>query len=254
MGGEARWFEFDVDPGQDVKAVLSGLPADYDVALYGDIGKAFNQLVNGDDLAQLAASSASTGVSGAQVPEYPEETSEIPTLENPPSGQQFAPRVYAPRVYAPRVYAPRVYAPRVYAPRVYAPRVYAPGSYIPANVSDQSLSDAFSAAQNQMLLAASTNTGNVDEIVSASTGNTDGVFYLRVQGHDDAAFDDNTPFQLTRTTESANPECAGLTTFPKDPDDAAPAETTQQTVIVTDTNRLGLTGEHAGLDRLPRLA
>ena len=166
--------------------------------------------------------------------------SEIPTLENPPSGQQFAPRVYAPRVYAPRVYAPRVYAPRVYAPRVYAPRVYAPGSYIPANVSDQSLSDAFSAAQNQMLLAASTNTGNVDEIVSASTGNTDGAFYLRVQGHDDAAFDDNTPFQLTRTTESANLECAGLTTFPKDPDDAAPAVTTQQTVIVTDTNRLNL--------------
>ena len=144
-------------------------------------------------------------------------------MANPPSGQQFAPRVYAPRVYAPRVYAPRVYAPRVYAPRVYAPRVYAPGSYIPANVSDASLSDAFSAAQNQTLLAVSTNTGNVDEIVSASTGNTDGVFYLRVQGHDDAAFDDNTPFQLTRTTKAANAGCAGLTTFPKDPDDAAPA-------------------------------
>ena len=249
--GEARWFKFEIDPGQDVKAVLAGasgvdnLPADYDVALYGDIGKAFDQLVNGDDLARLTASSAATGVSSTQVPEYPAETSEIPTKEDPPSGQQFAPRVYAPRVYAPRVYAPRVYAPRVYAPRVYAPRVYAPGSYIPANVSDDSLSDAFSAAQNQVLLAASTNTGKLDEVVSASTGNSDGVFYLRVQGHDDTAFDDQVSFQLTRTTDAANPACVGLQTYPKDPGDAAPDVTTQAAVIVTDTNRLGLTANSA---------
>ena len=107
-------------------------PADYDMALYGDVGAAFEQLTGGTDVTSLAAgASAGAPGSGSQTPEYSSAVTDIPTKDSPPSGQTFAPRVYAPRVYAPRVYAPRVYAPRVYAPRVYAPRVYAPDSYAP---------------------------------------------------------------------------------------------------------------------------
>jgi hypothetical protein len=259
--GEARWFKFRVSPDQDVKATLQGLtgtdnlPADYDIALYGDIQQAFDQIVSGDDIAQLAASSASTGVTDTQVPSFPPVTSSIPTKASPPTGQQFAPRVYAPRVYAPRVYAPRVYAPRVYAPRVYAPRVYAPGSYVPDNV-DSSLSDAYSAAQNQVLVAASTNTGKLDEVASGYTGSTTGWFYIKVQGHDDGAFDSATPFQVTGTATVSNAACVGLQPVPKDPNDAAPAVNSQQTVIVTDTNRLGVTGtaKTSYLDSLGKLA
>ena len=68
---------------------------------------------------------------------------------------------------------PRVYAPRVYAPRVYAPRIYAPDSYNPDLDADPAFRDAFSAAQNQTLLAVSANTGDKRD-VSAATGNTDG--------------------------------------------------------------------------------
>jgi hypothetical protein len=255
--GETRWFKFGVLPGQDVSVTLKGLtgddnlPADYDLALYGDIEAAFNQLVDGDPLAQLAATSAASGVTDSQVPQYPDETATIPTEDNPPTGEQFAPRIYAPRIYAPRIYAPRIYAPRIYAPRIYAPRIYAPGSYIPANVSDASLSDAFSAAQNQTLLAASSNTGTADETVSATTGNTTGFFYVRVQGHGDADFDAADAFQLTRT-QTGNAACAGLQTFAKDY--VAPANPTQETVIVTDSNRLGLSdGTQAKTDYLASL-
>jgi hypothetical protein len=242
--GEARWFKFPVVPGQDVSVSLKGLlgddalPADYDLALYGDVGAAFDQLVDGDPVAQLASTSAASGVTDTQVPQFPAETATIPTRENPPTGQQFAPHVYSPHVYSPHVYSPHVYSPHVYSPHVYSPRVFTPGSYIPANVSDSSLSDAFSAAQNQALLAASTNTGTADETVSASSGNTTGFFYVRVEGHGDADFDANEAFQLNLTS-TGNPACTGLQTFPKDYADA-PASPTQQTVIVTDTNRLGL--------------
>ncbi len=114
------------------------------------------------------------------------------------------------------------------------------------------MSDAFSAAQNQVLLAASTNTGTADETVSATTGNTDGFFYVRVQGHGDADFDASDAFQVTRTITAANPACGGLVSFPKDY--VAPPSPTQQTVIVTDTNRLGLAaGSQARTDYLASL-
>ena len=120
----------------------------------------------------------------------------------------FAPRIYAPRIYAPRIYAPRIYAPRIYAPRIYAPRIYAPDAYVPDIESNQAFREAFSAAQNQTLLAVSANTERDDEIVTASTGNTSGFFYVRVQGHGDADFDAVSTFGLERTTSSS--ACEGL--------------------------------------------
>ena len=127
---------FPVVPGQDVRVTLNSVASgkDYDLALYGDIEAAYEQL-SGDDLTSAGAS-ATAGVGDDQTLQYPEEVAEIPTKANPPEGRQFAPRIYAPRIYAPRIYAPRIYAPRIYAPRIYAPRIYAPDSYIPELVSD----------------------------------------------------------------------------------------------------------------------
>ena len=39
--GKARWYKFDVTPGQRIEVELSGLPADYDLAVFKDIGQAF---------------------------------------------------------------------------------------------------------------------------------------------------------------------------------------------------------------------
>ena len=254
--GEARWFKFPVIPGQQATVDLTNLPKDYDVALYGDIQQAFDQLSQSSGTAQLA-STAAAGAPGSQtqVPSYEPELTTIATKENPPAvTQQFAPRVYAPRVYAPRVYAPRVYAPRVYAPRVYAPRVYAGDSFLPELASDENFRNAFSTAQNQTLLAVSANTGTQSETVAASTGNTDGDYYVRVQGHTDAAFDSDRAFSLTRTL-SGSTACEGVHDQGTAPAAAPAAPGRDTTLIVTDTNKLDLTGDRrdsylASLDSL----
>ncbi|WP_151083239.1 hypothetical protein [Nocardioides cynanchi] len=242
--GEARWYRFPVVPGQQVTVNLGNLPADYDLALYGDIGAAFQRLGGSSDITSLAAASAAGAPgSGSQVPDYPTSVTKIASSTDTLPSTTFAPRVYAPRVYAPRVYAPRVYAPRVYAPRVYAPRVYAPDSFLPDLASDPSFAQAFTAAQDQTLLAVSANTSTDSETVSASTGNTDGYFYVRVQGHTDQQSNKNVPFTLTRST-SGNADCAGLVDFsgqPLIPQLTADSSTTDPgTVVLTDTNKLGL--------------
>ena len=109
---------------------------------------------------ELAASTAARASPTARCRSTRPTVAAIPTKAAPPTGQQFAPRIYAPRIYAPRIYAPRIYAPRIYAPRIYAPRIYAPDSYVPdLGLRPGVPGDAFSGAQNQTLLAVSANTG-----------------------------------------------------------------------------------------------
>jgi hypothetical protein len=222
--GEARWYRFPVVPGQQVSVSLKNLPADYDLALYGDIQQAFDALSDGDYVSQLAgAAAAGAPGSGSQVPNYPTDVTTVPTsADNVPSTK----------------FAPRIYAPRIYAPRIYAPRIYAPDSYVPDLESNDAFRNAFSTAQNETLLAVSANTERSDEIVTASTGNTNGYFYVRVQGHDDAEFDAVKAFGLERTT--GNSDCDGLETYSNSPT-LAPSRTDARTVILTDTNKLGLT-------------
>ncbi|NYD40785.1 hypothetical protein [Nocardioides panaciterrulae] len=254
--GEARWFRFPVVPGQHVSVDLGHLPADYDVALYGDIGAAFQSLTGGDDVTRLAATSAAGAPGpGSQVPSYPDAVTTVPTNASELPSTTFAPRIYAPRIYAPRIYAPRIYAPRIYAPRIYAPRIYAPDSFVPSLDSDAAFRDAFSAAQDQALLAVSANTGTGEETVSAGTGNTDGYFYVRVQGHTDRVADPDHAFHLGRTV-SGGEDCAGLQDHATTPT-LAPTRDDARTVIVTDTTRLGLTDgtdTAAFLDSLGSLA
>ena len=51
--------------------------------------------------------------------------------------------------------------------------------------------------------------------MSASTGNTSGSFFVRVQGHTDQAFGD-TPFQLT-VGKQGDAGCAGVDDIPANP-------------------------------------
>jgi hypothetical protein len=229
--GEARWFKFPVVPNQNVSVTLTNPSGDdYDIALYGDISAAYDKLSGDPDL--LAASADGVPLSDTQVPDYPAQVTSIPDA----NGSQ----TFAPRIYAPRIYAPRIYAPRIYAPRIYAPRIYAPDSYVPDLAADSSFQQAFSAAQNQTLLAVSATAGSSEaETVSASSGNTDGYFYVRVQGHHDQAFDAGNPFSLQLDTGDSG--CGTLSDFSGTPltptvDPAAPA--TPATVIVTDSGRM----------------
>ena len=101
-------------------------------------------------------------------------------------------------------------------------------------MSDESFQEAFSAAQNQTLLAVGSQPGT-SEVVNASSGNTNGNFYVRVQGHGNQDFDAAHAFTLTATASGSgcgtlDPK-TGETLMPPIADDA-PSD--PATVIVTD--------------------
>ena len=237
--GEARWYRFPVVPGQQATVELTGLANDDDIALYGDISNAFDQLSSGTELTQLAASAQGAPGSGTQIPGYPTAATHIPKSNVTP---QFAPHIYAPHIYAPHIYAPHIYAPHIYAPHIYAPHIYAPDAYDPSLSGSPAFSEAFSAAQDQTLLAVSTNTGSEDETVSAPTGNTSGYFYVRVQGHTEQTPAGSFHLHLD-VTDDAGTNCVNLTDDSDLPLGLTPSadQADPASVIVSDTNRLGLT-------------
>jgi hypothetical protein len=78
--GKARWYKFAVTPGQRIDIRLSGLPADYDLAAFKDIGQAFASQFNpatagSSDLLKLTA--------------------------------EYAPSTYSPSTFAPSNFSPR---------------------------------------------------------------------------------------------------------------------------------------------------
>ncbi len=63
------------------------------------------------------------------------------------------------------------------------------------------------------MVSVNTGTGATgSETATVSTGNNQGYFYVRVQGHDDQAFDTATPFHLGLEISGIQ-DCVGLSTF-----------------------------------------
>ncbi len=116
--GETRWYRFPVVPGEQATVNLTDLPADDDVALYGDIGAAFDQLSSSTDLSQLAAASAQ----GAPGSEH--------AGAGLPGGRHRHPDVQRHARSSPR----RSTRPHIYAPRIYAPRDLRPAHLRPAHL------------------------------------------------------------------------------------------------------------------------
>ena len=163
----------------------------------------------------------------------------MPTSEANAPLDEFAPRIYAPRIYAPRIYAPRIYAPRIYAPRIYAPRIYAPDSYVPDLASDAGVPRRVHRGAEPDAAGRVGEHRDGAETVTASTGNTDGFFYVRVQGHDDQVFDADLPFELDSHDHGRRATATGSTTSLRARRRSDATGPTPTTVIVTDTNKLG---------------
>ena len=81
--GKARWYKFDVLPGQTIDVRLSALPADYDLAVFKDIGQTFAK--------QFTPGGAST--------------SDLVKLT-----AEYAPSVFSPSVFSPSVFSPSVFS------------------------------------------------------------------------------------------------------------------------------------------------
>ena len=160
--GEARWFKFPVVPGQQATVDLSqpaGRLRRRAVRRHpGGLRPARQR--RRPDPAGRPRRRPGRPASATQVPGVPDQRPDDPDDVAEPPSTQFAPRIYAPRIYAPRIYAPRIYAPAdLCAADLRAADLRTRLLRARASSPTRRSSDAFSAAQNQTLLAVSANTG-----------------------------------------------------------------------------------------------
>ena len=218
--GNSRWYRFAIQPGAEVAVDLSNLPADYDLALFTDIGQAFDELVGDTDVDGLNRLSA----------EY------APAVFSP---AVFSPAVFSPAVFSPDAYAPAVFSPggvqpggvlaggvlaggvqpggvlaggvqpggvlarRCSARRCSRPAVFSPAVFCPAVFSAEN----YASAQARSLAGVSANSGTADEAIVANTWNETEWFYVRVTGRN-GAFDAERAFSLSVAVDGI--DCAGV--------------------------------------------
>jgi hypothetical protein len=250
--GKARWYKFSVTPGQRIDIKLSGLPADYDLAVFKDIGKEFLALLDpedADDLTKLSAEYApsvfSPSVFSPSVfsPSVFSPDAYAPSVFSPSvfspsvfSPSVFSPSVFSPSVFSPSVFSPSVFSPSVFSPSVFSPSVFSPSVFSPSVFSPTEVSQAFSSAQTRTLIGVSATPGTGDETVVVNSFNNTGEFYVRVSGHA-GAFD--TSSQYTVEVAQGATDCAGVddTTLTPRADNLA---TGKKTIVLTDSSELAL--------------
>ncbi len=256
--GKARWYKFDVKPGQRIQVALSGLPADYDVAVFKDIGQAFAAQLTPTDAADLTKLSAeyapsvfspsvfSPSVFSPSVfsPDAYSPSVFSPSVFSPSvfSPSVFSPSVFSPSVFSPSVFSPSVFSPSVFSPSVFSPSVFSPSVFSPSVFSPEEVAQAFSSAQTRSIIGVSATQGTADENVVVNSWNSGGSFYVRVSGHG-GAFDTGSQFMVSVTKGATS--CAGVTDTTLTPRPAS-ALTGVRTVILTDSSKVSLTAPLAG--------
>ena len=250
--GKARWYKLDVTPGQRIQVALSGLPADYDLAVFKDIGQAFeDQLLPTDaaDLTKLSAEYApsvfspsvfSPSVFSPSVfsPDAYSPSVFSPSVFSPSvfSPSVFSPSVFSPSVFSPSVFSPSVFSPSVFSPSVFSPSVFSPSVFSPSVFSPDEVARAFSSAQTRSIIGVSATQGTGDESVVVNSWSNSGDFYVRV-GSRGGAFDTGSQFTVTVTKGATT--CGGVTDTTLTPRADVPGAGVQ-TVILTDSSKVAL--------------
>ena len=184
--GEDLWYEFPVQPGEQVQVSLSNVPADYDISLFSDISQT------------LEAETSSTPNLAALGAESP---------GNAASPSAFSPSAFSPSAFSPSAFSPSAFSPSAFSPSAFSPSAFSPSAFSPSAFSPSAFSAAYSDAQIDSLLAVSTAQGAVDKSVTADTWNNTGNFYVRVSGNNGAY--SPLPFTISETTSGG--ACAGVT-------------------------------------------
>lgn len=255
--GQDRWYRFPVTPGSRVKVDLTGLPADYDLTLFKDIGQSFTTISSTADLTKLSAEFAGDAYSPSVFspsvfspsvfsPSVFSPSVFSPSVFSPSvfSPSVFSPSVFSPSVFSPSVFSPSVFSPSVFSPSVFSPSVFSPSVFSPSVFSPADFANAFSSAQTRSLIGISANDGTAPESISSATWNNTGNFYLRVQGRNGASSTDSYSLKVTTTGTTCS---SGLDSHASDPTLPAPSPG-KQTVILTDPARLpGTAAQKAAL-------
>ncbi len=210
--GTARWYKFKVQAGQRIQVELSGLPADYDIAVFKDISQSFSSLLvpaDASDLTKLSAESAPSMLSPSML--SPSMLS--PSMLSPDtfSPSMLSPSMLSPSMLSPSMLSPSMLSPSMLSPSMLSPSMLSSGNYTPSMLSNltgytvNEIAQAFSSAQTRSLVGVSATPGLSNETVVVNSWNNTGNFYIRVSGRN-GAFSTNDKFTLgvTKTGNTCN--------------------------------------------------
>ncbi|MBI4672359.1 MAG: hypothetical protein HY741_11940 [Chloroflexi bacterium] len=264
---ESRWYKFAISPRSKVTITLTNLPADYNLVVFKDILKAYEQdrdALNNpnpdEELERLGAEFAPEAFSPeafspeAFSPEAFSPEAFSPEAFSPEafSPEAFSPEAFSPEAFSPEAFSPEAFSPEAFSPEAFSPEAFSPEAFSPEAFSPEAFSpEAFSSAQMRSIIGVSAFPGAAGEGISINTWDNTGDFYVRVRGAN-GAHDPNKPFTLTITVEAS--DCASvfeLTT----PTSLTPISTSKATLILVDWNRMPGTAAdksalHAKLDAL----
>ncbi len=247
--GKARWYKFPVTPGQRIDIKLSGLPADYDLAVFKDIGQAFASQFSPDtartsDLLKLTAEYApsifspsifSPSIFSPSIfsPDAYSPSTFSPSIFSP---SIFSPSIFSPSIFSPSIFSPSIFSPSIFSPSIFSPSIFSPSIFSPSIFSKDEVAQAFSTAQSRTIIAVSATGGLSDEATVVNTWNRTGYFYVRVTGRS-GAFNTSLPFTLS--VSKGVTSCTTVTDFSVTKR-APVAASGLKTVILTDSSKVAL--------------
>jgi YVTN family beta-propeller protein len=242
--GKARWYKFSITPGQRIQVSLTGLPADYTVAVFKDIYRAFLSqftpaTASTASLLKLTAEYAPSAFSpSAFSPSAFSPSAFSPSAFSPSafSPSAFSPSAFSPSAFSMNVYTPSAFSPSAFSPSAFSPSAFSPSAFSPSVFSLTEIQQVFSAAQTRSIIGVSVAPGTGDKSVVVNSWNSTGNFYVRVTGRGDA-FDTSTPF--TVTVSKGPTTCTGVTDTTLTPRALVPPAGLK-TVILTDSSVVGL--------------
>jgi hypothetical protein len=221
--GQARWYQFDAPPGSQFAVDVTDLPANYDLAVFKDIGAAYEQLASTDDLLHLTASGESVAPSQFSPSQF------SPSQFSP---SQFSPSQFSPSQFSPSQFSPSQFSPSQFSPSQFSPSQFSPSQFSPDAPPSAFSPDAFAGAQIAALIGLSAHDGTAAENATLNTWN-DTHFYVRVTGRN-GEYDAQTPFGLNVTLEPS--VCTGIVQTGAAPSPAAAGGI--RTVILADLARM----------------
>jgi CSLREA domain-containing protein len=218
--GEERWYFLAIQPGMDVTIDLFNLPANYDLTVYKDIRKVYDELqgssIDGQfDLDRAGAENPSEVISsssfspGAFTPGAFTPGAFTPGAFTPGAFTPgaFTPLAFTPGAFTEDVIAPGAFTPGAFTPGAFTPGAFTPGAFTPNNYLSEVDPELYASAQLSSLIAVSAFNNNASESVTINTFTNTGQYYIRVRGRNGVAVAAKT-FSLQVT--SSPTDCSGV--------------------------------------------
>jgi hypothetical protein len=270
LAGRSRWYRFRVLPGETLTVRAHDLPANYDLVVYNDIQRAYDEVLNptiGAPSYQIARQEIESSPGGVYTGPGGVYTGPGGVYTGPggvytgPGGVYTGPAVddTYPDQYENTLVSQKRLPPEVVIADGLSQEVFDPVTFAADElqvVEETAESKAFARAQRRSIIGGSGNEGALDELSVVNTWLNDRDFYVRVRGRD-GAFNTFESFTL-EVARTIDPACSafypGLDAALGQPLLGAglPAPASYRSLILYDDSRMAMSSTLMG--RLTSLA